>query len=63
MCEEITITPFKTAVKKMEDGRYLVCVTDGTCSEFTDRWEAEEHARNLERSGLTSKRWTDTPSW
>ena len=44
MCEEIKITPFETSIKKMDDGRYLVCVTDGTCSEFTDRWEAEEHA-------------------
>ena len=47
----------------MEDGRYLVCVSSGTCSEFDDLWEAEEHLRNLERSGLPTKRWSDSPSW
>ena len=47
----------------MDDGRYLVCVSSGTCSEFADLWEAEEHLRNLERAGLPNKRWSDTPSW
>ena len=47
----------------MKDGRYLVCVSSGTCSEFDDLWEAEEHLRNLERAGLPNKRWSDSPSW
>ena len=47
----------------IEDGRYLVCVSSGTCSEFDDLWEAEEHLRNLERAGLPTKRWSDSPSW
>ena len=46
-----------------EDGRYLVCVSSGTCSEFEDLWEAEEHLRNLERAGLPNNRWSDSPSW
>ena len=47
----------------MEDGRYLVCVSSGTCTEFADLWEAEEHLRNLERAGLPNRRWSDSPSW
>lgn len=47
----------------MEDGRFLVCISSGTCSEFDDLWEAEEHLRNLERAGLPNKRWTESPSW
>ena len=47
----------------MDDGRYLVCVSSGICSEFEDLWEAEEHLRILERAGLPNKRWSDSPSW
>ena len=31
----------------MEDGRFLICISSGTCSEFDDLWEAEEHLRTL----------------
>ena len=51
------------AIVTMEDGRFLVCISSGTCSEFDDLWEAEEHLRNLERAGLPNKRWTESPSW
>jgi hypothetical protein len=51
------------AIVTMEDGRFLVCISSGTCSEFDDLWEAEEHLRNLERAGLPNKRWTVSPSW
>ena len=50
-------------IHKTDTGCYLVCVSDGICTEFHDQWEAEEHIRNLEKAGLPTKRWTHHPSW
>ena len=63
MTQNLTSTPRETVIQKTEDGCYLVCVSDGICTEFRDLWEAEEHTRNLEKAGLPTKRWTQNPSW
>ena len=52
----------KTTLSQTEHGSYLVCLTRGTCTEFTDLWEAEEHIRNLEKAHLTRGCW-DERSW
>ena len=52
----------KTTLSQTERGSYLVCLTRGTCTEFTDLWEAEEHIRNLEKAHLTQGLW-DQRSW
>lgn len=63
MTSNFSEPPFVTEILKSENGCYLVCVSDGICTEFPDRWEAEEHIRNLEKAGLPTKRWTHHPSW
>ena len=51
-----------TTLRQTEHGSYLVCLTHGTCTEFADLWEAEEHIRNLEKAHLTRGVW-DERSW
>ena len=55
--------PSSPKIHQAENGCYLVCLSDGICTEFPDRWEAEEHIRNLEKAGLPTKRWSHHPSW
>ena len=57
MIKEIKITCHDMGVREESDSRYLVCLSDGICLEFKDRRKAEDRLRNIERCGLTTKRW------
>ena len=63
MIEEIKLPCGEVPIQQTQDGKFLVCFSEGVCLEFLGLWEAQDHLRSLELCGLTTKRWTTEPSW
>ena len=63
MIEEIKLPCGEAPIQQTQDGKFLICLSEGVCLEFLGLWEAQDHLRSLELCGLTTKRWTTEPSW
>ena len=63
MIEEIKLPCREVPIQQTQDGKFLICLSEGVCLEFLGLWEAQDHLRSLEHCGLTTKRWTTERSW
>ena len=63
MVEGIKLSCNEKVIRKTLDGKFLVGISKGVCLEYSCLWDAQDHLRNLELCGLTTKRWKIEPSW
>ena len=63
MIEEIKLPCGEVPIQQTQDGKFLICLSEGVCLEFLGLWEAQDHLRGLELCGLTTKRWIAEPTW
>ena len=48
MIEEIKLPCGEVPIQQTQDGKFLICLSEGVCLEFLGLWEAQDHLRGLE---------------